>query len=217
MEILNGFSLYYLVRICLAVISGYIIGSERENKNKSAGSKTHTIVCLGACLAVLISKYGFFDVKNYDAARVAAQIISGIGFLGAGIIFVKNNGVIGLTTAAGIWTTSIVGMAYGAGMYIVGIIATIFIVLFQTFMFPGEIFQRHDQYTLLIESSSSEIISKIDTYIEKNDLLKKSYKLGFKDSKFILSLQIYPKNTEDLNKLISFLENKLHVEKFDIF
>lgn len=217
MEILNGFSLYYLVRICLAVISGYIIGSERENKNKSAGSKTHTIVCLGACLAVLISKYGFFDVKNYDAARVAAQIISGIGFLGAGIIFVKNNGVIGLTTAAGIWTTSIVGMAYGSGMYIVGIIATIFIVLFQTFMFPREIFQRHDQYTLLIESNSSEIISKIDTYIEKNDLLKKSYKLGFKDSKFILSLQIYPKNTEDLNKLISFLENNLHVDKFDIF
>lgn len=217
MTFFDTFNLYLLLRIFLSVVSGFIIGSERENKNKSAGAKTHTIVCLGACLAMIISKYGFYDVKNFDAARVAAQIVSGVGFLGAGVIFVKNYGVTGLTTAAGIWTTSIVGMAFGSGMYFVGAVAAAFIVLFQSFMFTGEIFQKHDQYTTIIESSNSGIISKIDTYIEENHLSKKAYNLRFKNQKYILNFEIYPKDSEELNSFIEFLENDLHVEKFDIF
>ena len=113
------FNFYLLLRITMALAAGFIIGSERENKNKSAGTRTHTLVCLGACLAMIVSKYGFYDVKHFDAARVAAQIVSGVGFLGAGVIFVKNYGVTGLTTAAGIWTASIIGMAFGSGMYFV--------------------------------------------------------------------------------------------------
>ena len=211
------FNLYLLARMTLALASGFIIGTERENKNKSAGSRTHTLVCLGACLAMIISKYGFYDVKHFDAARVAAQIVSGVGFLGAGLIFVKNYGVTGLTTAAGIWTTSIIGMAFGAGMYFIGIIATCFIVFFQSYMFKGEIFQRHTQYTALIESKDSKILEKIDTYVEENTLHKKGYNLRFKDDKFILNFNIYPKEKEELNNVITFLENDLHVEKFDIF
>lgn len=167
------FNIYLLLRITISVISGFIIGSERQNKNKSAGARTHTLVCLGACLAMIISKYGFYDVDRYDAARIAAQVVSGVGFLGAGVIFVKNNGVTGLTTAAGIWTTSIIGMAFGSGMYFLGIIATIFIVFFQSYMFPTEIFQRHTQYTALIESKDSNIIGKIDAYVDENHLHKK--------------------------------------------
>ena len=217
MNILDSFNLNLLLRIALSVLAGFIIGSERETKNKSAGVRTHTILCLGACIAMIISKYGFYDVKNYDAARVAAQIVSGVGFLGAGVIFVKNYGVTGLTTAAGMWTTSIVGMAFGAGMYFVGIVAAAFIVIFQTFMFSGEIFKRHDQYTTIIESKSSNIIGRIDTYIEENHLIKKAYNLRFKDQKYILNFLIYPKDAEELNEFIAFLESDLHVEKFDIF
>lgn len=217
MNILDSFNLNMLIRIALSVLAGFIIGSERETKNKSAGVRTHTIVCLGACIAMIISKYGFYDVKSYDAARVAAQIVSGVGFLGAGVIFVKNYGVTGLTTAAGMWTTSIVGMAFGSGMYFVGIVAAAFIVIFQTFMFNGEIFKRHEQYTTIIESRSSNIIGRIDTYIEENQLHKKGYNLRFKDEKFILNFNIYPKDSEELNEFIEFLENDLHVEKFDIF
>ena len=201
----------------MALAAGFIIGSERENKNKSAGARTHTLVCLGACLAMIVSKYGFYDVKHFDAARVAAQIVSGVGFLGAGVIFVKNYGVTGLTTAAGIWTTSIIGMAFGSGMYFIGIIATSFIVFFQSYMFPGEIFQRHTQYTALIESRDSNIIGKIDAYVDENNLHKKGYNLRFKDEKFILNFNIYPKDQEELTHFITFLENDLHVEKFDIF
>ena len=96
MGIFNTFNFYLLLRMTMALAAGFIIGSERENKNKSAGARTHTLVCLGACLAMIVSKYGFYDVKHFDAARVAAQIVSGVGFLGAGVIFVKNYGVTGL-------------------------------------------------------------------------------------------------------------------------
>src|SRR5699024_6464483 len=154
---------------------------------------------------------------RFDAARVAAQIVSGVGFLGAGVIFVKNYGVTGLTTAAGIWTTSIVGMAFGAGMYLVGVVTAAFIILFQSLMFPSDIFQRHEQFSTIIESKDSEVISEIDGYMEANNLHRKSYRLKYREDKYTLNFQIFPKDTEELNKFITFLQTDLHVEKFDIF
>ena len=110
------FNLELLLRILLGGFMGAIIGHERKSRDKSAGMRTHAIVGLGAALIMIVSKYGFGDVPDFDASRVAAQIVSGVGFLGAGIIFVRNNATVsGLTTAAGIWTTVGVGMALGAG------------------------------------------------------------------------------------------------------
>ncbi len=120
-----------LVRIMASGAAGIVIGHERKSRDKSAGMRTHAIVAMGAALMMVVSKYGFFDIAAYDASRVAAQIVSGVGFLGAGVIFVKNNSVSGLTTAAGIWTTAGIGMAMGAGMYAIGISATILIILTQ--------------------------------------------------------------------------------------
>ncbi|MFR5601625.1 MAG: MgtC/SapB family protein [Lachnospiraceae bacterium] len=124
----------YLLRIVVATGLGLVIGSERKNRNKSAGVRTHAIVALGAALIMVVSKYGFADTADFDASRVASQVVSGVGFLGAGIIFVRNNLVSGLTTSAGIWTTAGVGLALGAGMYVVGISATILILLVQFLM-----------------------------------------------------------------------------------
>ena len=124
----------YLVRIFVAACLGLLIGSERKNRNKSAGIRTHVIVALGAALIMVVSKYGFMDVEKADAARVAAQVVSGIGFLGAGVIFVRNNLVNGLTTAAGIWATAGVGLALGAGMYVVGISSALLVLLIQFVM-----------------------------------------------------------------------------------
>ena len=123
-----------LVRIFVAACLGLLIGSERKNRNKSAGIRTHVIVALGAALIMVVSKYGFMDVEKADAARVAAQVVSGIGFLGAGVIFVRNNLVNGLTTAAGIWATAGVGLALGAGMYVVGISSALLVLLIQFVM-----------------------------------------------------------------------------------
>ena len=119
----------YLVRIFVAACLGLLIGSERKNRNKSAGIRTHVIVALGAALIMVVSKYGFMDVEKADA-----QVVSGIGFLGAGVIFVRNNLVNGLTTAAGIWATAGVGLALGAGMYVVGISSALLVLLIQFVM-----------------------------------------------------------------------------------
>ena len=124
----------YLVRIFVAACLGLLIGSERKNRNKSAGIRTHVIVALGAALIMVVSKYGFMDVEKADAARVAAQVVSGIGFLGAGVIFVCNNLVNGLTTAAGIWATAGVGLALGSGMYVVGISSALLVLFVQFVM-----------------------------------------------------------------------------------
>ena len=124
----------YLVRIFVAACLGLLIGSERKNRNKSAGIRTHVIVALGAALIMVVSKYGFMDVEKADAARVAAQVVSGIGFLGAGVIFVRNNLVNGLTTAAGILATAGVGLALGSGMYVVGISSALLVLFIQFVM-----------------------------------------------------------------------------------
>lgn len=124
----------YMVRILVAACLGLLIGSERKNRNKSAGIRTHVIVALGAALIMVVSKYGFTDVEKVDSARVAAQVVSGVGFLGAGVIFVRNNLVNGLTTAAGIWATAGVGLALGSGMYVVGITSALLVVTIQFVM-----------------------------------------------------------------------------------
>lgn len=121
----------YLLRIFIACLCGGIIGVERTLRQKDAGFRTHLIVALGSALMMVISKYGFADSVDFDAARVASNIITGISFLGAGMIFVKGINIKGLTTAAGIWSTAAVGMAIGSGLYITGVVATLLIVLIQ--------------------------------------------------------------------------------------
>ena len=116
------------LRLLAACILGSAIGFERKNRNKGAGMRTHTLVCLGAALIMIISKYGFYDTPGSDGSRMAAQVVSGIGFLGAGIIFVRNNSVSGVTTAAGIWVTSGVGMAVGAGQYFVAAASAVLVI-----------------------------------------------------------------------------------------
>lgn len=116
-----------VLRLGLAVIMGSLIGNERAKNGQSAGLRTHLLVCLGSTLTSLISVYLAEELGSTgDITRISAQVISGIGFLGAGMIMVKNNNVIkGLTTAAGVWTTSIIGIALGYGFYCGAIIAFI--------------------------------------------------------------------------------------------
>ena len=121
-----------MLRIIIAGICGVLIGYERRNRGKEAGIRTHAIVALASALIMVISLYG--GNANYDSSRIAAQIVSGVGFLGAGMIFVHKRMITGLTTAAGVWATAGIGMAIGAGMYILGISAAFIIVLFQVIL-----------------------------------------------------------------------------------
>ena len=135
-------SLEYVLRMVIAGLCGIFIGLERRNRSKEAGIRTHFVVACAAAMMMIVSKYAFFDVVDmYEAAdvrldpsRVASTIASGIGFLGAGMIFVHKNTVTGLTTAAGIWATSGVGMAIGSGMYMIGISGTVLIIIAQVIL-----------------------------------------------------------------------------------
>lgn len=129
----------FLLRIFISGVCGGLIGYERDNRLKEAGIRTHLIVSLASALIMVVSKYGFADVLAMqgvalDPSRIAAQIVTGVGFLGAGMIFVRGYTVNGLTTAAGIWATAGIGMAIGSGLYLVGIISTVFILLLQTIL-----------------------------------------------------------------------------------
>ena len=138
-EFLNQAELF--LRILISIVSGLVIGYERTNRGKDGGVRTHTIVAIASCLMMIISQYGFSDFfgkftnanvdLRLDPSRVAAQIVSGVGFLGAGMIFIQKNTVTGLTTAAGIWATAGIGMALGCGMYFMGIVCTVLIVMLQ--------------------------------------------------------------------------------------
>ena len=139
MDLMNSgfmFDITLVVRLLSALLLSFAIGLEREMTNKYAGLRTNILVCLGACIFTIISIYGFPEVSvtgdelgTRDTARVAAQVVTGIGFIGAGTVFRHGATVFGLTTAATLWVSAAIGMACGAGMYILAIAATIFSIL----------------------------------------------------------------------------------------
>lgn len=140
-----------LLRIFVAGVCGAFIGYERKSRLKEAGIRTHFIVALASALMMVISKYGFFDLFSMiqpgqdvrlDPSRVASTIITGVGFLGAGAIFIRKNTINGLTTAAGIWATAGVGMAIGAGFYFIGIVSSLIMVFVQIFLHKNNWFTR---------------------------------------------------------------------------
>lgn len=136
--LLGNFQLF--IRIIIAGICGILIGYERKNRAKEAGVRTHCIVACASALMMIISKYGFNDYFVTDAfigdvrldpSRMAQGIVTGVGFLGSGMIYVQRGSTKGLTTAAGIWATSGIGMAIGAGMYLIGLLSTAIILIVQ--------------------------------------------------------------------------------------
>ncbi len=165
----------YIIRICIAVLCGSAIGLERSRRQKEAGIRTHIILCVGASILMIISKYGFFDILELanseyinlrvDGSRIASTIITGVSFLGAGVIYLKGTSIKGLTTPAGVFATASVGMAIGSGMYTVGIFSTVLIVFIQYFL---------HKYNLSSESvTASEIRIKIEGGDEGIDEIKK--------------------------------------------
>ena len=147
LEYLRFEQLWLALDLILAAVLGFFIGLERKFRYKEAGMRTHTIVSFGSALMMVVSKNAF-DTEA-DSARVAAQIVTGIGFLGAGIIVYKKNVVHGLTTAAGVWTTAGVGMACGGGLWCIAILATAILIFVQWFL-HRKIFRVKKLYSIKI-------------------------------------------------------------------
>ena len=141
-----------LIRLLIAAGLGSLVGAERERLIWAAGLRTHMLVCVGSCLFMIVSAYGFASVIGpavvLDPSRVAAQVVSGIGFLGAGSILLRGDLVRGLTTAASLWTVAAIGLAVGGGLYIEAITATIIILVILAGIKPLEKWYQRRSQTL---------------------------------------------------------------------
>lgn len=161
------------LRMVLAAIFGAAIGLERERKEWAAGMRTHMMVCVGSALMMLVSSFGFSDILGsefveLDPSRVASQIISGIGFIGAGtILFQKPNRVLGLTTASGLWTVAGIGMATGGGMYFAASAATVLSLLILWGMQPiqkrysAKFYNKNLNIVLAPGTNAKEIVDEL--------------------------------------------------------
>ena len=158
--------LEFFLRMIVASLCGAVIGFERSKRFKEAGIRTHVIVCMASALFMIVSKHGFADfwasnvpataARAADPARVAAQVVTGISFLGAGVIFKNGNTVKGLTTAAGIWATSAIGLAIGGGLYYIGLFGTVLMAVLQFIMHRFKVAGDGTTTRIALEVSNNE-------------------------------------------------------------
>ena len=172
----------FLFQLICAGLCGMAVGIERQSRMKSAGVRTHFVVAMASALMMIVSKYGFLDVisingARVDVSRVAAGIISGIGILGGGLIFIGKQGLVsGMTTAAGIWMTVGIGMAMGASMYVLGFEGTILILLMQ-YLF-------HRKFTIFKEPLRAQTMFMVDDERENVDtIIKRLEAMGIEVSR----------------------------------
>lgn len=205
----------WLLRIVVAAICGAIIGYERTIQRKSAGVRTHIVVAMASALFMIVSKYGFADLLNMhgialDPSRIAAQIVTGISFIGAGTILVRREQISGLTTAAGVWAVAAIGMAVGAGMYAIGILTTIFLFFVQMIFHDDTLINKitvHVRFNIQIEAvNKPHILPQIKEELEENQVENISVKiLDVSDEKIIFNVDGIINNKKDENDIIMAL------------
>lgn len=156
-----------IFRLVLSVMLGTLVCSERKRKGQFAGVRTFALISMGSCLAMLLSIYvpqEYMGLKNGDPGRIAAQVITGIGFIGGGAMIQMRGSVRGLTTAAGIWMTAIVGMAVGVGMYVCAVAATFICLLILGGFEYYERWRRFGQESKVINVKTSSIVTNLEPY-----------------------------------------------------
>lgn len=199
-----------LFRMILSLLLGSCVGVERKSKGQIAGIRTFALISLGATLAMILSIYvpqEYLGLKNGDPGRIAAQVITGIGFLGAGAIIQMKGSVRGLTTAAGIWMIATIGMAVGVGLYVVSITATVLILVILVIL---ERFEHHihlGSSTRIIRLSVSEIVSDIEPYrkaLNRNNVQLVNFYVEYD----------YVQNRTTLNLVVLLKENTNYIKLF---
>ena len=207
-----------VTKLLLSLLLGATIGIERRRKGQIAGMRTFALISMGATLAMLISIYipqEYMGLKNGDPGRIAAQVISGVGFLGAGAIIQMKGSVRGLTTAAGIWMTACIGLAVGAGMYLISIIATLLIIfilvnietleLRHNFLWESKIIRVKVHGIIDDIQILRDIISSNDIHIS-NEFMKFDY-----DNQFtIVNFMVRSKNGADVPELFKTIKEKIN-------
>ncbi len=209
-----------LVRLLFAMICGGAIGIEREHKRRTAGFRTHILICLGAAMTTMVSQFLLREMHLYtDIGRLGAQVIAGIGFIGAGTIIVtKRRQVKGLTTAAGLWTCAIIGLAVGAGYYEAAILATVIILLAEIFFsrFEYWVLDNARNINIYVEYSGTDnldsVIRMLKTY--RVIILDLEITKSGANSCAIFQLQLPKKLSHDkLMTVVSTSEGVISVEE----
>lgn len=205
----------FVFRLFVAGVMGALVGLDREYRAKEAGYRTHFLVSLGSALIMIISQHGFDGVLHevgvgLDPSRVASQVVTGIGFIGAGTIILHKQTVRGLTTAAGIWATSGIGLTIGAGMYVLGISATILTLIGLEVL--SLLFKKVGMKSLSVEFSTNnkETIDNIAKSFNSKDFHIVSYLMNEKiDSgltTYYVSMVVKSKKSNDEGVLLSHLQ-----------
>ncbi len=221
----NTLQLEFVLRVLLASVCGMFIGWERERRLKSAGLRTHMLVALASSLMMVISKYAFMDVVylssvQVDASRVAAGVVQAIGFLGAGVIFVKKDNIVGVTTAAGLWATVGIGLTIGSGLYVLGIAATALIILIQLIVHRGEhkSFNSNNGSVEINLTKYNLSVEEAKNRIEKEGLLLKNIAIAKNEkNEEVLSASIISVKMTNSSEIISALQKLGFIDVIEIY
>ena len=209
------------LRLVLAALFGGAIGLERELRLKEAGVRTHLIVSFASCMMMLVSKYGFSDVLDASAAvrldpsRIAAGLVTAIGFLGAGTIFARSRGVTGLTTAAGLWATVGIGMTTGTGLYLISAFGTVFIVLIQAVLYRDHVILGHVAAAVFVHlEDTPEALERLLTTLSGLGLTPSGCKYERRDGFLAVELHMdhLPCPLGELGKLLAPLMQEPYIK-----
>lgn len=200
----------FIFRVFVAALLGGMIGFEREYRAKEAGLRTHFLVAMGSALFMIVSQYGFNAVLStsitLDPSRVAAQVVSGIGFIGAGTIIFQKHVIKGLTTAAGLWVTSAIGLACGSGLYLLSVASTLLVLLcLETIFF---ILMRIGSRTISVTISTTERekIKKVVNQLREDCVTMDSYEMKRHGELFVVSMELKVKRNNYRNRIIEFMD-----------
>jgi len=204
----NSLELIVLVRIVLATILGFVLGYERELYKRPAGLRTHILVCIASCLIMLVSIYGFKD----DPARLAAQVVSGIGFLGAGAIIRGDKDIKGITTAATIWMSAMIGLACGNGFYFGAILVTvcglIILTIFRGIETRIASSSKYKSKVFMVIEEQDDLMANIRDYLRKNNLLISDMdaKTSMLNNRKVVKISITFERDSSLNSMYEFVD-----------
>lgn len=197
---------------------------KEKNRMKEAGIRTHFIVAIGAALIMIISKYGFQDQIGWpnmslDPSRIAAQVVTGVGFLGAGVIFMQKQTIVGLTTAAGVWVTAAIGLSIGSGLYFVGIAATVITILGQILLHGKIRFLSSPRTeTLMLQIvDNADAIKLLQDIFEDNEIIILNLKSKRDEKSSLINVEVIIRVYESFNmtKFLNILQSKDFIKSLE--
>ena len=215
----------FLWRLLAATVMGAAIGIEREYHAKEAGIRTHLLVALGSCLFMILSAYGFDaflgkDHTSFYPSRIASQVVTGIGFIGAGTIILQKQMVRGLTTAAGLWVTAAIGLACGVGMYVIAVVTTVLVLVSLGIIniYLPYFAQKERTITFLVEDYN--VLTDVLESLRKEKVTILNYEMhkdaDENDGKMLVSIEIRMKKYDNIKEISSILRNFEKVELVQI-